>query len=133
MFGSQRQVATGVFYDPAGTVYVPILKAPTDSSITIEAGAACISTDVATHADNTIKLSLYNGGTTGVSTDIISDEIGGTVGWTAATQKAFTVVDGSGKLDAGEWLVALYKEAGAVAPVNIIVSVEYVTGVGDKA
>lgn len=133
MFGSQRQVAAVGFSDPTADKYIPILRAPADSVLTIEGGGAATITAVAASTANYVTLTLLNGGAKGTAVTALSDAIGGTAGWAANTDKDFTVVDGSGKLAAGEWLVAKYDEEGTVAPGTFVVSVEYVCGLGAKA
>jgi hypothetical protein len=133
MFGSQRQVAAINFTDPAADKYIPILRAPADSVITIESGAVCADTTMAADGTNFYTVALLNGGTAGTCTTAISDTVGNeTVAWTANTPKALTVVDGSGKLAAGEWLVAKYDETLTCAPGRVTVSIEFVAGLGAK-
>lgn len=122
-----------VIPDPTEDAYIPIARVPANHQWTFEAAYAIASKAVASATDAYINLSLMNGGTDGAQTDLISDAIGGTDGWAVNTAKAFTIVDGSGKLTAGQYLVVFYNETGTVAPLPITVIVDYVDGIGEKA
>lgn len=128
-----RKVLTVVVYDPGQDASIPLLKVPADHAYTIEAAYATVDRTVAAHADNRFALTLLNGGSAQAGTDAISDAIGGAGGWVANTAKAFAITDGSGQLDAGEWLMLKYDENGTIAPGEIAVTVEYVDGVGSTA
>lgn len=131
MYGSQRRLSSVVITDPGGDKSVPILRF--DENTTIEAVYVCPDTTVAASTTAYYSIQLLDGGAVGTGSGTISSVIGGTAGWVANTQKAGTMVAGSSKLDADDWLVAKYAETGSVAPGRITVVVEYVVGVGDKA
>ena len=133
MFGSRKVVSAVVVTDPAGSVNIPILRAPVDAHITIESAYVCPDTTMGASTTNYYAIQLANGGAAGTATDAISDDIGGSVGWVANTPKTFTIVDGSGKLTDAQWLVAKYVEAGNPTPGRFTVVVEYVMGLGEKA
>lgn len=133
MFGSQRQVASVVITDPGADKAVPILCAPSNDHITVEAAYVCADTSVSGSTVNYYSVNLLNGGTAGTGTTNIGSTVGGTAGWTANTPKTISITDGSGKLTDGQWLVANYAETGTVAPGRICVVVEYVRGVGASA
>ena len=134
MLSSRKIVTAVVITDPGGDKYVPILRAPADAHITIEAAYVCPDTTVEASTSIYYEVTLVNGGTAGTVTTAISDAVGNqSVDWTANTPKSLTVVDGSGKLTDAQWLVAKYDEAGAVDPGRITIVVEYVSGLGEKA
>jgi hypothetical protein len=128
-----RNILTVVVYDPGQDAKIPLLKVPDDHVYTVEAAVA--STDRATvaHATNIFTLQLQNGGSAQAGTDAISDAIGGTGGWAANTAKNFAITAGAGDLTAGQWLMLVYDEGGTVAPGEIVVTIEYVDGIGSKA
>ncbi len=128
-----RHIVTLAIYDPGQDARIPVFKVPADHMYSVEAAYATMDRAVAAHADNHITLTLQNGGSDQSSTDAISDAIGGTGGWAANTAKNFAIINGSGGIEAGDWLMLKYDEAGTVAPGIITVSIEYVDGVGSKA
>lgn len=128
-----RIVQSFVVYDPGQDAKIPLLRVPDDHVYTIE--DAYISTD-RTLAGSTADWFygiLLNGGTAQTATTAISGTAGSTAGWTANTPVQSAIVSGSGDLTANQWLVFSYQETGTVAPGVIVVTVEYVDGIGSKA
>jgi hypothetical protein len=128
-----RHIVTVVVYDPGQDARIPLFQVPADHVFTVEAAYATADRATAAHADNHFELTLQNGGSDQSGTDAISDEIGGVGGWAANTHKDFTIVDGSGDIEAGDWLMLDYDESGTVAPGLIAVTIEYVDGIGSTA
>jgi len=133
-----REVKTVAIYYPGQDAVVPLFKVPADHVYTVEAAYATDDRATAADAANYWTLKLLNGDTDQSGTDAISDEIGGAAGWEANTPVAFTITSGSGDLSAGQWLMAKFDETidgigGAVAPGLIVVTIEYVDGIGSKA
>ncbi len=119
--------------DPAGDKRIPLLRVPDDHNYTIERFDVCADTTVNASTANYWKLSLENGGASGTAQAVIGGTVGGTAGWTANSPKVGTITAGSGKLTAGEWLVANYDENGTVGPGRFTVNIELRDGIGSKA
>lgn len=130
---ADKRVLSVIIADPLADGIIPIMRVPTGHQFTIEAANASADADLATSTADYASLTLYNAGTDGLQTDAISNAIGGTPGWAKNVAKAFTVVDGSGKLTAGQWLAVKYDEEGTVALGHTTVCVEYVDGIGANA
>lgn len=119
--------------DPGADKRIHLFRVPDDENYTIERFDVVADTTVAADGTNYWQLSLENGGTAGTAQTVIGGTVGGTAGWTANTPKAGTITAGSGKLTAGQWLVANYDENGTVAPGRFTISVELRRGIGSKA
>lgn len=120
--------------DPGADRNYNVLRVPNKHAITIERAFVVPDRDVAADGSNYIQVTLMNGGAAGTGTDAISDTAGGaSVAWTANVAKELTITEGSGKLAAGEWLVAKYEEAGTIDPGTLSLVIEYVEGIGSKA
>jgi hypothetical protein len=132
-FSGQNKVAVVSFADPTADAVIPVLKAPSDHDITIEAAYAVSVDGVAADATDIVSLNLVNAGTSGTATTSISGTAGGTAGWTANVAQSMAVTAGSGVLSAGQYLGLNYNEGGTVAPLNFIVMIEYVDGIGASA
>lgn len=128
-----RYVLPAVIYDPGQDTSINLMHVPADHVYTIEGAYAVVDRTMAASGTEYFSVQLLNGGTAGTGTTAISDEVGGTAGWTANTPKAITVTSGSGDLTAGQWLVCKYAETGTIAPGVIALSIEFVDGVGSKA
>lgn len=128
-----KKVLTVVIYDPGQDAKIPLLKVPARHVYTIELAEATVDRATAAHADNHFELTLLDGGTDQAGVDAISDEIGGVGGWAANTAKLFTITNGLGDLQPGEYLMLNYNESGVVAPGLIAVTITYVDGIGNKA
>lgn len=133
MFSGQRYVTSVVITDPGEDKSVPILRAPSNDHITVEAAYVCPDTIQAASTSAYYTVHLMNGGTAGTGTTSIGGTVGGTAGWAANTPKSIAITAGSGKLTDAQWLVAKYDETGTVAPGRICIVVEYVRGVGAAA
>jgi len=135
MFGSRKVVTAVVYTDPTASKYIPILRAPVDAHITIESAYLCADTTVAAHTTDYYAVHLVNGGTGGTATTGISSTVSVAAGTiTANVPNTFTITDGSGKLNDGEWLTARHTDAGSVGDAGrITIVVEYVRGLGEKA
>ena len=117
--------------DPTADNYYKLLRVP--SRVTkIEVLEAWAESDVTvTLGEGTgIALTLLDYGTAGTAVSgTVSSALGGTtITWTANTPKEFTISEGT--MDASDYLVLKYDETGTVAPLNLIVGVNYVLGVG---
>jgi len=117
--------------DPTADNYYKLLRVP--SRVTkIEVLEAWAESDVTvTLGEGTgIALTLLDYGTAGTAVSgTVSSALGGTtITWTANTPKEFTISEGT--MDANDYLVLKYDETGTVAPLNLIVGVNYVLGVG---
>lgn len=113
--------------DPAADQVYPIWRAP--SACEVKGAYATVEDDVAANTANYFKLKLMNGGAAGTATTAISDEIGGTAGWTGLTPKTFTMTATGRNLAAGEMLVLNYDEegTGTFSTLNIQLDVVYGT------
>ena len=132
MIGDKRLLSI-VIADPLADGVIPVMRVPTGEQYTVEAAYLSADADLAASTANYASLTLFNAGTDGLQTDAISDVVGGTPGWAKNVAKAMTVVDGSGKLTAGQWLAIKYDEEGTVALGHTTLCVEYVAGIGEKA
>lgn len=128
---AHRKVASVCVLDPGADLKFPVLVAPADSGgITIEKAWAVISKTITASTANYVSVNLINGGTAGTATTNIGGTAGGTAGMVAYVPGAITITAGSGRLTAGQFLMANYDETGTVDPDAVSVIVEYVDGVG---
>lgn len=126
--GYNHQVTTINFADQAGDETFAVFQAPFGGA-TIKSAAAIATEATTASTANYFSLTLIDGGAAGTATTTIGTA-GGTVGWAADTDQAFTVNTSLDELDAGDWLMVKYDETGTVAPGEITVVVEWVHGKG---
>lgn len=119
--------------DPGASKRINLLRVPDDHNYTVERCDVVPDTNEAAAAGTYWQISLENGGTAGTAQTVISGTAGGTVGWTAQTPKNVSITAGSGKLTAGQWLVANYAETGTPAPGRFTINLEIRDGIGSKA
>jgi len=128
---AHRKVASVCVLDPGADLNFPVMIVPADSGgVTIEKGWAIVSKAITASTANYIEVSLMNAGTAGTGTTNIGGTAAGTAGITAYVPNAITITAGSGRLTAGQVLMAKYDETGTVDPDAVSVIVEYVDGVG---
>lgn len=130
MFGSHRESVSLYIPDPTADDKIPVFVAPSDHSVTIEKAVFFIPGGLAASTANYVECSLENGGTAGTATTDLGGTAGGTAGWTDNVPQSFSPAAGSGRLTAGQVLVLDYAETGTVAPQAIVVTIEYVHGLG---
>lgn len=130
---ADKRILSIVIVDPEADGVIPVMRIPAGHQYTIEAAYLSADADLAASGVNYAMLTLFNAGTDGLQTDAISDVVGGTLGWAKNVAKPMTVIDGSGKLTAGQWLAVKYDEEGTVALGHTTLVVEYVDGIGEKA
>ena len=130
---ADKRILSVIIADPLADGIIPIMRVPVGHQYTFEDADVAMDDDLAASTANYASFKLINAGTDGLQTDAISDEIGGTPGWAKNVAKGFTVVDGSGKLTAGQWLAVQYAETGTVALPHASLCIEYVDGIGEKA
>lgn len=108
-----------IFRVPARYDKIEILRAWAQSDTTVTLGNG-----------TGIALTLLDYGVAGTANSgTISAILGGTtVTWTANQPKSFTISDGT--LEGDHYLALKYDESGTIAPKNITVSFDYVSGVG---
>lgn len=112
-----------------GTASMPLFPAPF-GGVTVTAAYASTEVAVAANGTNFMTLNLINGGTAGTATTSIGTVVG-TVGWAAATPRAFSLNASADELTAGQWLVAKYDIGGTItSPVNVTFTIHYVGGKG---
>lgn len=118
--------------DPGADATIPIWKVPSRyTKIEILAANAVCDTSVVDGVGTAFTLRLLDYGSAGTAVaGTVSATLGaaGTGDWTANTPRAFTISEGT--MDAGDWLTLKYDETGTIAPKNIIVQVDFVSGVG---
>lgn len=136
VFGRDIQYTVSVaISDFAGNNTLAIWRVP--AALTkIEILEAWVGVDVTKGAGtvNGMDVALYDGGADAAGTDLLTNRLGGTgVGgtfpaWTANTPQDWTLAEGT--LDAGDYVVLDYVESGTDAPLNMVVGLVYVSGVG---
>jgi len=100
-----------VDFDPDGDDVIPAWRAPLAAEIK---SAYWINTNaVAGNTANYFDLALYNGGSAGTATTLISGTIGGTAGWTALLPVEFTMTSTGKNVAAGEVVTIKYNEEGS--------------------
>ena len=132
MFGRDvQQTVTVVISDPTADSTMPIWRVPSELTKVeiLEAWAVCDTTTTLGNGTG-IALRMYDYGAGGTSVaGTVTASLGGTtVTWTKQVPKDFTISDGT--LDGGDYLVLGYDETGTVAPLNVLVSFTWVSGVG---
>lgn len=134
MFGYDNVKTIGpvVIADLTADGTVPIYRFPSRFT-KVEILSAWAMCDTAISGTGTvIQLTLYDGGTAQTPTvaGTVSSALGaaGTGDWTAKVARDFTISEGT--MDGGDYLLLKYDETGTVAPLNILVQVDYVVGVG---
>lgn len=110
---------------------IPLLKAPSDNTWTIESAVAVPDTDLAA-GTVAFALTLENGGASGTAQTAISDVVGGTAGWTANTPKTFTITAGAGDLTADQYLNAFFDASNTPSAVRLTIVLEVSEGLGAK-
>ena len=127
MFQSEVRfpVVFSVAYDPAADQVYPVWRAP--AACEVKGAYATVVDDVSASTANYFTVQLLNGGTAGTATTAISDEIGGTAGWTGLTPKTFTMTSTGKNLTAGQVLVLDYDETGTgtFGVINVQLDVVY--------
>ena len=132
MFGyDNARTDTVVLSDPGASGTFPIWRAPSRATkVEILSAWAVCDTAIA-GVGTAITLTLLDRGTAGTATATsVSVALGaaGTGDWTAGTPRAFTISEGT--LDSTDYLCVGYIEAGTIAPKNITIGIEWVSGVG---
>jgi len=129
MFQSEVRfpVVAVISEDPAADQVYPVWRAP--AACEIKGAYATTADDVAASTADYFKVKLMNGGTAGTATTAISDEIGGTAGWTGLTPKTFTMTSTGKNLTAGQVVTLNYDETGTgtFGVLNIQLDVVYGT------
>jgi hypothetical protein len=126
---------TLVLPDPGGDdVQFYAMRAPSDAQgggARIVGGYAVNNATLAAGTTNYFGLQLLrysNIGTPAVN-GTIADTIGGsTTGWADGVPQSFTIDDDYSFIDAGEWVVVQYNEAGTGAPTQMTVTLQYEMG-----
>ena len=132
MFGYDAvRSQTVVISDPGADGTYLIWKAPSRATkVEILAASAWSDTAIA-GVGTAITLTLLDRGASGTAVaTAVAGALGatGTGDWTASVPRAFTISEGT--LDGGDYLAVGYLESGTIAPKNITVSFEWVSGVG---
>ena len=132
MFGYDNvRSQTVVISDPGADGTFPIWKAPSRAAkVEILAASAWVDTAIA-GVGTAITLTLLDRGAAGTATaSAVASALGatGTGDWTAGVPRAFTISEGT--LDGGDYLCLGYLESGSIAPKNITVCFEWISGVG---
>lgn len=132
MFGYDAvRTATVAVSDPGASGTYVIWRAPSRATkVEILAASAWCDTAIA-GVGTAITVQLLDRGPAGTATaSAVSAALGaaGTGDWTANVPRDFTISEGT--LDGGDYLCLGYVELGTVAPKNITVTFEWVSGVG---
>jgi hypothetical protein len=135
-FGRDIQYTVAVaISDFAGDKAFPIWRVPAEvTKIEILEAWVCVDTTKAAGTVNGMDVALFDGGSDASGTALLTNRLGGTgVGgtfpvWTANTPQSWTISEGT--LDAGDYVVLDYDETGTDAPLNMLVSFVYVSGIG---
>lgn len=121
-----------VIADPTTDLTIPIFKIPSRyTKVEILAASAVCDTTISAGVGTAFTLRLLDYGAAGTAVaGTVSATLGaaGTGDWTAVVPRSFTISEGT--MDGGDWLVLKYDETGTVAPLNILVQVDFVSGVG---
>ena len=132
MFGyDDVKTVSVVISDPTSDATYPILRVPTRmTKIEVLRAWAEVDTTITLGSGTGIALTLLVYGSEGTGLEgTVSSILGGTtITWTAETPKTFSLSDGT--MDADEYLRVKYDESGTVAPLNITIGIDYVSGVG---
>lgn len=115
----------------ADTDSLPIFQIPSRFTKAEIINATAISDTAISGAGTVVQLRLLDYGAAGTAVGgTISAALGasGTGDWTALVPRAFTISEGT--IDGGDWVALKYDETGTIAPLNIIVQIDYVNGVG---
>lgn len=133
MFGYDNVKTVSVMVsDPGADASIPIWKVPSRlTKVEIITASALCDTTIADGVGTCFTLRLLDYGNAGTAVaGTVSATLGaaGTGDWTANIPRAFTISEGT--LDGGDWVVLYYNETGTVAPKNILVQIDYVSGVG---
>lgn len=130
MFSSQdiKSVVAYIDNDPAADDVLPVWRAPVNCHLV---SAYAISTNgLAGDGTNYFALTLHNRGAAGTATQAISDDIGGTVGWSALAPTAFTLDTDYDNLSAGDLVGVSYNENGTGTFTAMAIQLDYVIGQG---
>ena len=118
--------------DPGADGTLPIWKVPTRyAKVEILEAWAALQATIADGVGTAIYLNLVDRGAAGTATaTAVSAALGavGTGDWTIDVPRDFTISEGT--MDGGDYLCLGYNEVGTVAPVGILVGINYVAGVG---
>ena len=132
MFGYDAvRTDTFVIADLGANGTIPIWRVPSRATKVEILSAWAVSDTAIEGVGTAITLTLLDRGATGTaSATSVASALGaaGTGDWTAGTPRAFTIAEGT--LDGGDYLCVGYVEAGTIAPKNITVGIEWVSGVG---
>lgn len=129
MFGGYNTLSQNVFIsgDPAANEDYIIFVAPKACQIT--GVKATVTNTVAASTANYFDLALYNGGSSaGTALGVVAGTLLGTVGWAALTPNSFTITNGT--MAANEVLKLRYSETGTGTFGSMLLSIDYVLGVG---
>lgn len=128
MFGDYNveTVTVPFTHDPAADDVLPVWRAPQACEVT--AAYARTANDVSGDTDNWFDVALQNGGTGGTGTTELAGTIGGTAGWSALEEKAFTISEGT--LAAGEHVNLKYNEEGTGTYGVLVIGLEVKYGGG---
>lgn len=121
-----------VIADPQADGTFPIWKAPTrNAKIEILEAWASVDTAVTDGVGTAFTLRLLDYGSAGTAVGgTITATLGaaGTGDWSANVPRTFTISEGT--LDGGDYICLLYDETGTIAPKNITIGFNWVSGVG---
>ena len=120
-----------VLSDPTADGTFNIWRAPSRATKVEILSAYAISDTAISGVGTVITLRLLDMGSEGTALGgTVSATLGaaGTGDWSAKVPRAFTISEGT--LDGGDWLAVDYEETGTVAPLNITIQVDWVSGVG---
>ena len=128
MFQSEIRFPVTLYidHDPAGDDILPLWRAP--AACEIKSAYATVANAVAGHTENYFTLQLRNGGAAGTATTSISDEVGGTAGWSALTPVVFTMTSTGKNLAAGDLVELDYDETGTGTFTAMVVQLDVVFG-----
>jgi len=132
MFG-RKFVIPVCITDPTADKRIPVLRAPTGETWTLEDAKVVPDTTTAASTADYWQCTLENGGTAGTAQTNIGGTAGGTAGWTANTPKDLSITAGLGDLSEGQYLNLFYNEEGTVAPGRFTVFLTVAPGLGSKA
>ena len=132
MFGYDNvHTVTVCVSDPTADAVIPIWKAPTRLA-KVEILEAWILSDTAIAGASTqIAAALVDKGPAGTATESLMTGTLGTAttgDWAALTPRNFTITEGT--IDGGDYVALKYDETGTIAPLNLVVGFNWVSGVG---
>lgn len=128
MFQSEVRfpVVIAISEDPAADQIYPVWRAP--AACEVKGAYAIVTETLAAGTTNYYSVQLINGGSAGTATTAISDEIGGTAGWTTLAPKTFTMTATGKNLAAGDVVTLDYDETGTGTFGMIVIQLDVTYG-----